>query len=356
MESGVYIIPIIGVIGQDFKYTDLLSHLNAAKDYQSIKLIFDSAGGDLIEGLKMRDALVQSKKTIFAVNSGDVASIAVSLFLTAEKENRFFNPVKGQFLIHNPYIDPKEMDVMLDSKNLDFISEEMKNYERVLLKQYSKGTGSDENVLKAFMNENAPLTEDQIKDLGFAKIEVPEFKAVAFINKSNNMKKEDIQKNLSAIEKMLNGIKALFNPKALMVQDVNGVELDIAVETPDQIVEGVTATVAGSPAEGDFVIDGKAYTFKGGVLESISEPTDDAEALKKENEELKAQVATLTQDKVNSDLVLKALKDETASQVKKVADEFLKFKNQFSKEIPSVSVTPPAGTPPEVSRKAFKSK
>lgn len=350
-----YSIPIIGVIGEDFKFADLLLHINNSKESQGIILLIDSLGGDVEEGFKMRDALLNTKKQIIAKNIGDVASIAVSIWLTAEKGNRLFFPEKGAFLIHNPYVNPKELDMGLDSKTMDLMSAEMKKIEKQLLKQYAIATGSDENVLSSFMAENKPLTPEQIDSLGFANIVTYEFKAVAYFKNFNNkeMETKQIEEKLTVIEKLLNGFKNLVKPKNLMVQDTNGKEIEIEVETSEQIVEGVTATVDGAPAEGQFIIDGIVYTFEKGVLTKIEKPEAETEALKQQIDELTKQLESSNKASEELKKEYENKLKETQTQFEKINNEFISFKNQFSSGDPKIINTPEGG---DKVRRAFKNR
>lgn len=338
----MYIIPIIGEIGKDFKSSDLLMHLNSAKESDTILLIIDSPGGDLDESRKMRKLLADSKKVLYSKNSGDVASAAVELFLAPPIQNRRFYPEKGQLLIHNPYLQGSELDQMgfvLDADTLESMSLESKKIEKDLVVQYSKDTGTDAKILKAFMDENTPLTTDQIEKLGFAVIEKHELKAVAYINinKQKEMEQKEIEKKLTSIESLLQGFKNIFKHKALMVQDATGKEIDFGADitAPEQIVVGIMATVDGSPAEGDYTMaDGSVYKFVGGELKEIVAAMDEAEALKKENEQLKGEIAEMKAKSKENEVALNALKAESTKQLKAIETEFLNFKNQYSKENP----------------------
>src|SRR6056297_3149620 len=113
------------------------------------------------------------------------------------------------------------------------------------------------------------------------------------------MTEKEVKQELSGVKKMLEEIKALFTrTKALMVQDVNGVEIEMPeIETIEQLQAGVTAVIDGSPANGEFVLNtGETLVFENGELISIEEPSgeDDVEALKAENERLKQELETLT--------------------------------------------------------------
>jgi len=343
--NSTYTLPIIGEIGKDFKYTDLLMHLNAAKNSSTIHGVIGSPGGDIEEGLKIRDGLMNSGKVIKMSNSGDVASIAVSIFLAAPKALRKFDPSKGVFLIHLPLVQPEDLtEPAYTADDLDFISKSLKSYGMELAKQYVKDTGSDLEILKAFMAENKPLTPEQISGLGFATIEQPAFKAVALITtKKEEMENKEVIEKLKNHETLLDKIHKKLFAKNLMLQDVNGVEIDFgdAVQTPEQIVVGVEAKVDSKPAEGDITMpDGSVLTFKAGKLETITPPSQpvDAEALKAENEDLKKKLADSE--------AAKNLLDEKVKGFEKdlniAREEFKAFKNIFSKEKP-LGNNPPSG-------------
>lgn len=352
MEPEIYLLPIVGVIGEDFKYTDLLMHLNAAKNSTTIKLLINSPGGFVDEAIKMRDALDNFSKILISTNIGDVASAAVDLFLAAPKPNRTFDPAKGVFVIHNPFIDPKDGGVTGTAAEIEAVAKEMKRLEADLVKQYAKATGTDASILSGFMGENIPLTPEQIQNLGFATVLQPQqLKAVAkykpLIN--NDMEQKEIIEKLSGFEKVLQKIMSWVRPKAMIVQDVNGKELDFgeAVTDVNQIQPGSTAMVDGQPAEGDYTLpDGTIYTFLKGALQTVTPPAgDELEALKKENEQLKADLATANSAKAKLETDFVAFKDKTDKEISTLSTDFVAFRNQFSK-----SDTPP-NTPPGTQRK-----
>lgn len=337
----MYILPIVGIIGEPeegeenlphFRFTDLLMHLNAAKDESLIHLIIASDGGDVGEGEKMKSALLASGKTFISSNSGNVASMAVDLFLLPkDKINRKFDPTKGLFLIHNPWAA-----IEGDAELMSEASKELKSIETKFTKEYSKITGTDESILTGFMSENAPLTPEQIDTLGFATVIKQEFKAVAKFNiNKNKMEVKELTEKVEGVESKLDKILAFFKtkPKALMIQDTSGAELDFgeAIETQDQIQVGVSATVAGAPAEGEYVLeDGTVYVFAAGELTEIKEAETEAEALKRENADLKTQIETLTSSGEEAQAKLTKENDEfkveAEKQIEEVKAELVKVK------------------------------
>ncbi len=336
--TNIYMLPIIGVIGEDFKYTDLLMHLNTAKNSTTIKLLINSPGGFVDEAEKMRDALDNSGKVLISTNIGDVASAAVELFLSAPKQNRTFDPAKGVFVIHNPFIDPQDGGVTGTAAEIEAVAKEMKKLEADLVKQYSKATGTDVSILAGFMGENIPLTPEQIQSLGFATVLQPQqLKAVAKYKplNTNDMEQKEIIEKLSGFEKVLQKIMSWVRPKAMLIQDVNGKELDFgdAVNDESQIQPGVTATVDGQPAEGDYTLaDGTVLSFAKGALQTVTKPEgDEMEALKKENEQLKADLATANAAKAQLETDFTALKAKTETEITTLKADMLAFRNQFSK-------------------------
>lgn len=339
----MYILPIIGILGEPtegeenlphFRFTDLLMHLNAAKDETLIHLLIGSDGGDVDEGNKMKAALQDSGKMFTSSNSGNVASMAVDLFLLPkDKINRKFDPSKGSFLIHNPWAV-----IEGDAELMAEVSKHLKGLENNFAKEYAEITGTEESILTGFMSENKPLTPEQIDTLGFATVIEHKFKAVAKFNiNKNKMEVKELNEKVSGLEKAIEGLKALFiktkvKVKALIIQDVNGIEIDFgeAIQTPEQIQDGVSATIAGSPAEGEFVLeDGTIYVFTGGVLK-ITPAETETEALKRENADLKTQIATLTKGSEESQAKLTKENDdfkvEAEKQMKVVNDELVKIK------------------------------
>lgn len=339
----MYILPIIGVIGEDFKFSDLLMHLNAAKDEPIIKLLFNSPGGYVSEADKMVEALQKEKKLYYSTNLGDVASAAVELFLVAPRENRTFNPDKGLFLIHMPFIGPEDGGVTGGSEDIQYAADQMKEIEKRMTQKYSKATGTSINILSGFMKENIPLTEEQVYELGFATIVRPTLKAVAFYNQKDTQMSKETEEKVNKIEGLLKTLlaKLKVTAKALVVQDAEGKDLDFgeAVTNEGEIVVGVSATVDGAAAEGEFTLaDGRVLVFAGGVLNEIR-PAEGAEmeALKQKNKDLEKQLEDKTAelDTVNSEF--EKFKNETSTQLTEVNTQLQNIKAEFSKGKPKKS-------------------
>ncbi len=335
-----YIIPVHGLIGspessedkeQYFTYDMFLAHVNAAKEADTIIMDYASDGGFCDIADKMIVVLQGTKKNIISRNSGNVCSAASKMFCLASKENRFFDASKGVFLIHNPW-----GQIEGDSAELALASKALQNTETEYAKWYATATGADINVIKAHMDENIPLTSEQVESLGFASLVKPTVNAVAklksSINTKSEMDKKEISERLNGFDRLLNRIAAKFKIQAVMVADANGKELEFPDLTdPAEIKVGEKVNEGGSPADGEYPQpDGTIYVCEAGTLKEIkpkaSEGDEELQALKAENENLKAENDNLKAEKVKAETTA----TEAVAGLTEVKAEFKKFKAQFS--------------------------
>ena len=290
------IININGIIGQDYTYKQFITDYANCKSEQ-IRLFIDSPGGDTYEG-NLIAKFIQDHSTRFdsVMNTGDVASIAASIFLALPFEKRFFDMTKGIPLIHNPYItDFDGLDTT--AEGLKQITKYVEDDEKEIRSFIVKQTGADVDVVKALMDIDEGLTEEQLMSINFANIIKREFKAVAYFKNPNKMTNEEVKAQLGEQKSMLEKILALFKPKtvAVMLTDANGASIEFP-EVPEGSMPQVGDKV--SAPDGEVVMaDGFTYVIAGGVLTEIKEPeaapAEDMEALKSELAALKAENETL---------------------------------------------------------------
>ena len=356
-----YVIPIHGIIGepyhgndkrQYFSFRDLLIHLNNSKSYDSIKLDISSDGGSVDEGKKMESAILAIGKPIFSENSGNVASAASRIFCLATFENRSFNPDKGVFLIHNPWLE-----MAGDSKELANASEYLAEIEEDYISFYENATTADRSVLAAFMNENVPLTENEIESLGFSKIQKNEFNPVAFFNLNNKSKSKmenEVKEKLSLIESMTLKILALFQPKALMLTDIDGNELQMdEIKDVTEIKPGIKVLIGGEAKTGDFKMpDGSIIVVENGIVKEVKNPTNEVEALQAEIETLKAELQTVQAQKIE----LEKTNSEFKAQASAIATEFNTFKSKVSAQFNPSPAVPDTGKTEPTKKFTYKRK
>lgn len=353
-----YTIPVHGLIGSPekandtakyFQYDEFLLHVNKAKEADIIELDVASDGGYVDVADKMIEVLKSTKKQIVSRNSGNVCSAASKLFTLAPKSSRFFDPSKGVFLIHNPF-----GTIEGSSDELAQASKELEAVEQSYAKWYAEATGSDESVIRAFMEENKPLTSDQVESLGFATIITPTVNAFAKLKSINTMaENKELKEKMTLFEKFIDTIVAKFRPKAIMIADVNGNELEFPdLNDASELAVGAKVNLKGSPAEGEYKLpDGRTIVCAAGQVKEIKEAQqDELETLKNENKALKDEIEKLKAEKTASD----DKAEKALEGLNEVKAKFKEFKAQFSEGDPAGGLPP--GDDGTKNRKPFKTK
>jgi len=313
-------IDIVGVIGQDYFYSDFLTDYANAKQQGLIELHINSLGGSVVEGFAIADFIKQHSADFLSVtNSGNIASIATTIFFALPFEKRTYDINKGFFVIHNPFV-PNEAIENTTAQGLSDASEKLKEIEDRMVNDVVKATGADKEAVKALMIVDKPLTIEQIKAFNIAKVE--ELRVVAFFNPDNNnkMNKKEVEEIVSkANESLLDKIKAVFTKKivALYVTDAEGNQINF----PD--VEEGTELKVGDKTDGNvtgdvLLADGRTLVMADGVITEIKEkeeeetPNVELEALRAENEELKKQLQSKVMALKNIESKVIALKADQA--------------------------------------------
>lgn len=331
-------IEIIGVIGENYFYSDFLTDYANAKQQGLIELHINSLGGSVVEGFAIADFIKQHSSDFLSVtNSGNIASIATTIFFALPFEKRTYDINKGFFVIHNPFV-PNEAIENTTAKGLSDASEKLKEIEDKMVDDVVEATGSDKEAVKALMIVDKPLTIEQIKAFNIANVE--ELRVVAFFNPNNNkneMNKNEVEEIVTkANNSLLDTIIALFKKKvvALYVTDAEGNQVNF----PD--VEEGTELKVGDKAEGNvtgdvLLADGRTLVMVDGVIAEIKEKAIEEEP-NQELEEAKAKIADLEKQLQAKVLALKnieskvvALKADTAPSGEEMAktrklNEYLK--------------------------------
>lgn len=312
-------IEITGVIGQNYFYSDFLTDYANAKQQGLIELQINSLGGSVVEGFAIADFIKQHSSDFISVaNSGNVASIATTIFFALPFERRNYDINKGFFVIHNPFV-PNEAIENTTAQGLADASEKLKEFEDKIVNDIVKATGADKEAVKALMIVDKPLTIEQIKAFNIANVE--ELRVVAFFNpdNKNEMNKKEVEEIVSkANESLLDKIKAVFTKKivALYVTDAEGNQINF----PD--VEEGTELKVGDKTDGNFtgdvlLADGRTLVMVDGVITEIKEkveetPNVELEALRAENIELKKQLQSKVVALKNIESKVIALKADQA--------------------------------------------
>lgn len=253
---------------------DISNQINAQSEADTLIVHIHSPGGDVSEGFAIHDLLLASGKKIITQIEGLCASMATVIALAGTERRMAEN---SEFMIHNPW--------MFTGGTADEIKKDadlLKGLEDKVLDFYVEKTGSARDDLQAMMKEETWLTFAQAKELGFVNEEINILKAVAKINKNHTEmatteQLAELQKNQKKQAKFIKMMKKkLFGPKMLTVTLGDGSMLDFGdqIQEESEIAVGLTATIDGSPAEGDQVLkDGQTLVFAAGKIESIT-PSD----------------------------------------------------------------------------------
>ena len=316
---------------------------------QGKEIILHTFGGDLFEGWRIHDAIRMSGLNPSIGVVGVCASAAVQILLATD--NRWMSQ-NSRVLIHNPWtFEAGDDDVMRSTAN------ELEKDKLKLAGFYASISGKSTEEILAIMKEERFMHSDEAMAMNF----VQSIKAnVELKTEDNPMDKKQFEESMAEVKNMFASIMNLVKPKNLTVQDVNGNELDFgeSVQTPEQIAVGVTATVGGNPANGDYAMpDGTVYVFENGTLTEIKAPESDEEmeALKSENETLKAENEALKTENNSVKEEYNKFKNDAAT---KISEAMAKYNNLVS-QYQTLNIAPakPAeGKEGKEIRKAFKKK
>jgi len=305
----------------------------------------NSGGGDVSEGFAIHDVLKATGKKIITQIEGMCASIATVIALAGDER---YMTTNSEFMIHCPMMWGG--GTAEDLKNQ---SDELQKIEEKVLDFYVTKTGSDREAIQAMMKAETWLTSEQAKALGFITDVMATMKAVATLNRKTDMSKQMTseefdkkwdEKSDSFFQKIMALIKG--RAKMITLTTADGTILDFgdAVEDESQIVVGSTATVDGSPAEGEYVLtDGRTLIFSAGAVTEIVEAEEEetVDSLKAELAEKDAKIAELEAAKATADEALATMKTE----VGKLQDEFKTFKATMKSDLgieePGTRETPP---------------
>ena len=315
--------------------------------------MINSPGGSLWHGLAMYDYVISKNIEVGVI--GLCASAATLPLIASSK--RWGTP-NSRYLIHNPsshyFIEQKTAD------DLNKDAEDLRFEQDRALDLYFKILKKPKEEIQALMDQEKVMDAKEALELGLIleirdieqDVNPDETKDVKNLYnhfKMQIMEKNEVKSELSGLRLMIDKIFKMLNPvKMLILQDVTGQELDFGseIETPEQIVVGVSATVSGAPAEGEYTMpSGEVYVFEGGSLTAINQPGVEENAeLKKELEDTKIENEILKEEmEIKNKLLV-----ELESKLKIVSSRLDTITSKFTTETPK-DVVPPT----EPAKKGF---
>ena len=152
-----------GTVGYEITLADIIDQINASNE-KEVKLIINSGGGDLMEGLAIYNYLKNCGKTLHTEASGIVASIATVIFLSAKSENRLINE-NSFFMIHDPSIFA--FDDLNIQKGEDIL-EILNKTKNSITKIYADECAYNEAELSELMRNETYMDANEAITAGFA--------------------------------------------------------------------------------------------------------------------------------------------------------------------------------------------
>lgn len=263
-------------------------------DDNTIELLINSPGGSVAEGWAIVDKLRATGKRITATIEGTCASMA-SVVLLAASERRAYP--HATLLIHNPFFPEFSLADAYDAEALRRLADSLDEDTRKILDFYVERTGASREELAALMAEDKSVDMTRAKELGFIQEIIPP--ASAFHQTKNIMSKDTKQ---GIFERITAAIAV-----ALGVEDPTPVAYELTAE--DGTIITIEKPEGEEPAVGDVARPDGRHRLPSGITLVIEageiveiveeeikrEPGEEAEidALKKENEELRAELESL---------------------------------------------------------------
>lgn len=303
------------------------------------KNIIRSYGGDLETGFAAYDMLKRSNGSEVGIVGVGASSATVALLGASVR----WGTENSKFAIHNPYAKPTG-----DAEKLRETANRLEEEQNKLVVLYKNELLIDEVEIKQIMQKGELFGSAEALRIGLIQfIKVDDMgtikghtaKEVFFNLKESEMNKEDLNKELeTGFEKFFNKMKDIFQVKVknLLVKAVSGEELDIDVETIEQIEEGVAVMLDGSPATGEFVFeDGTTIKVEAGKITKVIPPAEDELAIANAKiEELQGKLDESEKAKNESEEAIQN-QMKVYKSAKKELDE---FKNIFSEKINNLAI------------------
>ena len=282
----------------------------------------NSKGGDVNEGFAIYDLLSTSGREIKTIIEGMCASIATVPFMAGSEREITEN---SEMFIHNPWADPNGM-TGFTAADYETKAAEIQIAEDKILNFYVKTTGYEKELLAAMMSKETSISAKEAKKYGFAtKIITTTSNKIFALLTNKKIENMELKEMKTKINEIFNLVKTHIKGELPLIKNLDlktkeGTILVIETEL-ETVTIGDVVLIAGTEAtDGNYELeDGtKLIVVAGKVTEII--PVDVAnvatteivaatpEELKKENENLKADMNTQAKDieEINSKLEILA--------------------------------------------------
>lgn len=328
MEGVIHIIGQIGSFDEvkGVELIDVISQVKSQPEATSFRVFIKSEGGLVDVGFDIYNYIKSLNVPIRTIAVGELMSIATVIFTAGEI--RELSPI-AQTMIHLPW-----GGIEGTAEDIKAYGYEISKTEKRLIDHYKSVLGLTEEAIRPLLKNETYLTNEQALSIGFATTISESTTAKAYINlKPDNMStitKEELdkkfQKHEGILNKLLSTISKHFKPKALLLQDANGDEIDFTDVAEDAEPKvGDKATLNGAPVpDGDYIFPSwanKTVTFVDSAVTEIKDKEDTTD-LEAENKALKEKVEALEAQNSKTEQAFK----EVLEGVKAMKKEFSDFK------------------------------
>lgn len=255
-----------------------------------IELGINSPGGSVDEGFaiysEIRRYAKEHNAKVTTISEGQCGSIATVIFLSGDERivSRYISP-----FVHNAWTFADG-----DADSFKRVAIDLETVNNRIAKFYAEHTNLTYEDAKELMNNETYITPEEALEIRFAT-KIEEVVRPAALQRINKKPKEKMKNQKEA--KFMANLRKLFSAEINNLVTVFTSTND-ELEFPD-LDEGQSpsvgdkATIGGASADGEYTLqNGDVYVFSAGELTEIrkkeeEDSSEDIEALKQENEQLK---------------------------------------------------------------------
>ncbi len=324
-------IHVNGEIGEEVTLKSIQDDIALYPGATNFEVEIYSGGGDVDEGYAIGEEINKLKakgiKTVAKINSL-CASIATYIACSCDSVEMSSH---GSFMIHLPTgtLSGNADDLRRGAARLDRIKSEL--IQKYMKKVAKKGTTAAQ--VSEMIEKETDMSPQEAEGFGFIDIVEPKMKIAAYFN-PNKMKDEEIKGSFAKFGAKLDEIyNKVFKAKNVAITLADGSTINSDSADPATVAGSMLSDEAGQPLPaGTYeTADGIALVVdETGKCVSAEPVTADkeVEALKKENEALKQQIAAAVEaaKKTTEEAVAKIAASQSAD-FKALKDEFNKLKN-----------------------------
>lgn len=269
---------------------DITAILAANPNERDVYIDIDSPGGGVYDGFGMYDELRTSGRNIHANIINGCHSIAVVLLLSAPLMRRTANP-NARSLIHLVRMESYGASTGAEMMQA---AETLRTDEDRMIRIYADRTKLTETQARQLIRAEKIHTAEDLLKMGFIS-KINQYKSNSFtIQKAKKMaqKQNDGASLLARIGGFLSNAARVLSPSNFDYEDGEGNIMFSTASETDDLAVGSEVTFPDETTGGTFdLLDGRIVTIEDLVVTAIDEaPSEEVDALRTENEALKAQL------------------------------------------------------------------